>query len=179
MESFTAYHFASDGESLGSRLLEASQLSPRWLAVCSELLADNGPVFECSMGSTLEHYRIKCTAGIVHFSVSNAPALFAAIVPDQPHVQAEAVLTTFATHVGALTPVKQQCPDVASFQRAIAAIPERPAYVVLNWFNAEVPEPDQEAIFQLSLHFAAAYLRWGAVQQAVQGDGPASGGPAP
>ncbi|MGH8524971.1 MAG: hypothetical protein ACREXY_12395, partial [Gammaproteobacteria bacterium] len=105
-------------------------------------------------------------------------ALFAAIVPAYPHVQAEAVLTTFAAHVGALTPVKEQCADVASFQRAIAAVPERPVYVVVNWFNAEIPEPDQEGIFQLSLHFAAAYLRLGAVQQAVQRDGPASGGSA-
>ena len=174
IESFSVHHFAFDGEALGSHSFQVAQLSPRWLGVCSALLEANGPVFDQNMGSTLEHYQLKCTGGICHFSVSSAPALFAAIVPSPNQMQSEAVLSTFAAHVGSFPLVKQQCKNVAAFLHAIAAVSDRPALIVVNWFNAEVQEQDQEAIFQLALHFAAAYLQFGAAQPGAAADGSAA-----
>lgn len=169
VDSFTAHHFAGDGESLGSRDFEIAQLSNRWLEVCTALLADSGPIFDRGMGSTLDRYQIKCTAGIVEFSVAGAPALFAVIVPAAPSEHSAALLNTFIAQVGALA--KELCPDVASFQRALGAVPERPALVVVNWLNAEIPGVDQEAIFQLAIHFAGAYLRWFEVLPFAAADG--------
>jgi hypothetical protein len=175
MDSFATHHFAPDGESLGSGQIEISQLSPRWLVVCASLLGDNGPIFEQSMGSTLERYRIKCTAGICHFSVSGAPSLYAVVIPPGNGVQGAGLLNTFINHIGASQTIQQQCANVSCFQAALAAITDWPAFIVVNWFNSEIPESDQEAIFQLALHFAAAYLQFAAVQPTVQPEVPASG----
>lgn len=154
---------------MGSRKFEVAQLSTRWLDVCTALLTESGPIFDRSMGSMLDHYQIKCTADIVQFSVAGIPALFAAVVPAAPSEQAAALLSTFIVQVGALA--KRVCPDVGSFQRALGAVSGRPALVVVNWLNADIPEADQEAMFQLALHFAGAYLRWVAVQPVTAADG--------
>ncbi len=45
MDTFSLSHYAPDGELLGSANFSIDQLSPRWLAVCGDLLDACGPVF--------------------------------------------------------------------------------------------------------------------------------------
>jgi hypothetical protein len=47
-----------------------------------------------------------------------------------------------------------------AFLSRIETTAERPAFVIVNWLNQRVQEQDSNAIFQLALHFAGAYLKW-------------------
>jgi hypothetical protein len=158
-ETFVVNHFAFDGETLGSTTIGPSELSERWFAVADALLSD-GPVFNRTLGSTLDHYEIKCTAGICEFRVSGAPAFFGILLPQDAEEQNQKLFEVFAAQLRSSRPVKDGSSDTACLLESLASIKVRPACIVINWFNADVAEVDQEAMFQFVYHFAAAYFQW-------------------
>lgn len=158
-KSFVVRHLAFDGEELGTATIDTSELSEKWLAVADNLLND-GPIFTRTLGSTLGHYEIKCTAGICEFLVSGAPAFFVMLLPSDAEDQNQKLFEVFAAQLTSSLPVKEEYSDIEAFLENIASVAERPACVVINWFNAHIAPRDQEAMFQFVCHFAAAYFKW-------------------
>lgn len=155
--TFVVHHFAFDGEKLGTATIDPLELSERWLAVADDLLSD-GPIFSRTLGSTLDHYEIKCTAGIFEFLVSGAPAFFGVLLSSDVEEQNQKLFEVFAAQLSSSLPVKNECSDTACFIESMASIKERPACIVINWFNADVAPRDQEAMFQFVYHLAAGYF---------------------
>ncbi len=144
METFTVTHYAPDGELFGSSALKYSELSTKWLRICTDLIDSYGPIFDQSMGSTLSHYRIKCTAGLCHFSVNGHIVFIGAMLPPSVEPQNIDLLQTLSSQVG----------------RTFSVSPSRPHFLVVDLLEVRVPEGDRHAMFQLSYHLAAAYLLW-------------------
>lgn len=157
-KAFVVHHFAFDGEELGTATIDLSKLAERWLTAADNLL-DGGPIFTRTLGSTLDHYEIKCTAGICEFLVSGAPVFFGILLPSDVEEQNQKLLEVFAAQLSSSVPVKEACCDIAGFLDDIALIKDRPACIVINWFNVDVAPRDQEAMFQFVYHFAAAYFQ--------------------
>ena len=144
MDAFAIACFAPNGELLGSSELQVSELSSKWLGVCTELIEAGGPILDESMGSTLSDYRIKCTAGLCHFTVSGQLLYVAAIFPRSADEQNAQLMRVFTQQLGRTFPV-----DASG-----------PLFLVVNLLKQDVPEADSAAMFQLAYHFAAAYLKW-------------------
>ena len=160
MAAYSVFHYTYDGELLGEKSIQDSELSSKWLAICGDLIATNGPIFKQNLGSTLERFEIKCTAGICHFNVGGAPAFFAAILSVQPDQQSLALLDVFVSHLSSMPLVVDSISNLSAFQAELRAISTRPTFLVVNWLNPDISSQDQEAAFQLALHFAGAYLQW-------------------
>lgn len=144
MDSFTLQHFAFDGEILGSSELKFSQLSEKWLKLCSELLDYHGPVFGTYLGSTLNHFHVKCTAGFCCFSVHNQVLYVAALLSSGSSEQNSKLIGLLSSQFGHTFPITHT----------------EPALLIVNLLNEEISENEQHAMFQLAYHFAAAYFCW-------------------
>jgi hypothetical protein len=155
--SFEVVHFGFDGELLGSSRLAVSDLSAKWLGVCVAMLEQCGPVFSQSMGGTLSHFSIKCTAGLCEFSVRDHVALAGVLLPLSPESQNRQLLQLFASEIDKVTTSPSVEPWAAAATRNLSA---RPLFIVVNWLNTNVNEREAEAIFQLAYHFGAAYFHW-------------------
>jgi hypothetical protein len=149
MDTFSLSHFAPDGKLLGSANFSIDQLSPRWLAVCGDLLDACGPVFSRSMGSTLERFSIECAGPICHFKVGSTVLYSTTLLTDSAATSREQSLAHF----------RRQLAKISLF----AAPRSFPAFLVLDTFAPGIDEQDRDALFQLTYHFAGAYLsRFGA-----------------
>ena len=149
MDTFSLSHYAPDGELLGSAEFSISQLSPRWLSVCGDLLDAYSPVFSRSMGSTLERFSIECAGPICYFKVGGA-VLYSTIL---------LATSAAATREQSLAHFRGQLAQDAS----LAAPEHFPAFLVLDTFAPGIDESDRAALFQLAYHFAGAYFsRFGA-----------------
>ena len=70
--------FAADGELIGVAGRSLSELSPRWLDFCHELLAAQGDTFRCQVPlPPLHHVTLQVTSG-------NGTALVSFAAHDQP-----------------------------------------------------------------------------------------------
>lgn len=146
METFSVVHYAPDGEILGQSDLAIEKLSSRWLSVCHDLIDTGGPVFDRSMGGSLERFSIQCAGAICHFKVNGVVLYSAVMVVDAAAANFQQALSYFAA----------QLDDGAPFDA-----PARfPAVLVLNTFAAGIHESDAAALFQLAYHFAGAYFTW-------------------
>ena len=146
MDEFSLAQYAPDGEILATGNLSVSQLSPRWLDLCSDLLNTYGPVFSRSMRSTLERFSIECAAPICHFKVDGSilyPTVLLVSSAEANHRQAVA---HFVAQLSSDTPF---------------TAPDRfPAFLVLNTFAPGIDENEGAALFQQAYHFAGAYFIW-------------------
>ena len=145
MHTFSVSHYAPDGEQLGSADFAIDQLSPRWLAICGELLDAYGLVFSRSMGSTLERFSIECAGPICYFKIGGT-------------VLYSTVLLVSSAAASCKDSVAHFC---GQFSQDVAiAIPENfPTFLVLDTFANGVEDNDRAALFQLAYHFAGAYFR--------------------
>lgn len=143
MASFTIAHYALDGESLGVATRNSADLSQQWMDVCSQFFDTHGPIFSESMGGTLSRYMVKCTAGMFEFRVAESRVFVGAVLVGRNEEQDRALAKVLALHVKSV--------DVPT---------PRPLFVVVNLLNQEVTQNDQHAMFELAVHFAAAYLVW-------------------
>lgn len=146
MTNFSIVHFAIDGEFLGGAERNTADLSPRWMDVCSQFFNSFGPVFSENMGSTLSRYEVKCSAGMFEFSVSGILAFVGAVLIGKDEARDQALVHFLMSRVGSI--------DMPN---------ERPLFVIVNLLDPNVTETDQGAVFDLALHFAAAYVIWSSV----------------
>lgn len=146
IETFSVVHYAPDGEILGQSDLTIDQLSARWLNVCHDLIDAAGPVFDGSMGSTMERFSIECAGAICRFKVSGVVLFSAVMVTSAAASNSQQTLSWFANqlHPGAPFDVPARFPVV----------------LVLDTFAAGIAESDAAALFQLVYHFAGAYFSW-------------------
>jgi hypothetical protein len=146
MGTFSITQYAPDGEILGQADMTIDQLSTRWLCVCHDLIDAAGPVFDRSMGSTLERFSIECTGAICRFKVNGVVLFSAVMLTSVADAHFQQTLSYFATQLDPASPFE---------------VPARfPAVLVLNTFASGINESDATALFQLVYHFAGAYFSW-------------------
>ena len=146
MEAFLVAHYAPDGEVLGMSDLAANQLSARWLGVCRDLIDAAGPVFDRSLGSTLERFSIECAGPICRFKVNGVLLYSAVLIASGAAANLQQTLSFFSGQLEVGAPFEAP----AYF----------PAFLVLNTLVPGVDESERAALFELAYHFAGAYFSW-------------------
>lgn len=140
------HEYAVDGALLYSGQLARDKLSARWVQLWRDLLDARGPVFACSLGSTLTRFSVDSVPGICHFKVDDTVVYIAAVLPSDT---AENYQTSLGHFAGLLD------------SRAHFHPPERcPAFLVLNLEQADIAAVERDALFELAYHYAGAYLDW-------------------
>ena len=146
MYAFSVAHYAPDGELLGQSDLELDQLSSRWLGICHDLIDAAGPMFERSLGGTLERFSIECAGAICRFKVDGVVLYSAVLVASAAATNLQQTLTYFASQLDPGAPFEVP----AGF----------PAFLVLNTFAPGIDDDDRAALFELAYHFAGAHFSW-------------------
>jgi len=146
MEAFSVAHYAPDGELLGRSDLEVEQLSGLWLGICRDLIDSSGPVFDRSMGGTLERFSIECAGTICRFKANGVVLFSTVLITSAAAANLQQTLSYFAA----------QLDPGATFEAPVRF----PALLVLNTFAPGIDEDDRAALFQLAYHFAAAHFSW-------------------
>ena len=151
--------FAPAGELLGVGRWEVKDLSPRWLSVCSDLLAAHGPVFRTSLGGRLDHIEIGMTiaegVGLGTFYCHGKLGVSAVYLPGQSPGIESGILDMFIGSLRRTDFVREASQSDTPFE-AVRQITERPLHVVVVWPN--VSEDEHELLSEFSTNFAGAFL---------------------
>jgi len=140
----------------GPRLRNVEKLSPKWKGVCRSLIESNGPNFDCSLGQSLSHIRVKLAsngqAGLGMFFVWDELVLSTAYLCGNNANSVE-VLRTFLQSLR-----KSPCArdNVQAFPEN-DQLNDRPLHIVVPW-GASTSANDESVIRELSAHFAAAFF---------------------
>ena len=154
--------FASDGELIGvaGRLL--SELSPRWLGFCNELLASQASTFCCQLPlPPLAHISLQVTssngAALVNLAVHDQPASSGVALTGCDPASDSEVLRMFVDSMRGVQFVQQATSTPTPFE-SVFGIVQRPLYVVIPWGNPQISNADQQLVQELENHLAAALL---------------------
>ena len=147
MPDYFVAPFAPDGEPIGvaGRLL--SELSPKWLGFCHELLASKGEAFRCAIPlPPLQHITLQVTAGsgtaLVSFLVNDQPASSAVALTGQDPAAEADVLRMFVDSMRRVPLVQQTAATGKPFE-SLFTLAVRPVYVVVLWANPRISREHQ------------------------------------
>jgi hypothetical protein len=154
--------FAIDGECMGVGGQFISELSPRWLTFCRQMLNHRGPVFRCTIPlPPLAHIGLQFTsqthAALVSFTVHSHPATSAVALRGTNLVAEAEVLKMFVDSLRRVPVVQQAAASRDPFGTAFGLV-QRPIYIVVPWANPEISEADQNLVRELNNHTAATFL---------------------
>ena len=138
-DAFHVAAFAPDGELQGTGVWQLSQLSPRWLAVCGNLLRQ-GNVFHASPGGALAHLSIRLTSsggtGLGMFFVYENLAASTAYFRGE-NSEAEAQMLDLLLTSLRITPLVRLAASSAAPFEALRTLSQRPLHVVVAWGSSE------------------------------------------
>ena len=159
-DAFSIAAFAPDGELQGTGVWRLSQLSPRWLAVCADLLR-KGDAFHAPLSGALSHLSVKLTsgngAGLGMFFVNENLATSTAYFRGE-NSKAEAQVLDMLLDSLRSTPLVRVATSSSRPFEAFRTLSQRPLNVVVPWGSSEISEADHRLVRELSNHFAGAYL---------------------
>ena len=150
--------FYPDGNAPETADYPIARLSAKWLKVCADLLADSGPVFVRNMGSTLSQFDIRMGGPVGELLIHGKRAFEFAISRGNFSTQDIATIDHFTTVY------RKACSAAGSSicEKSLAAIRDsasKPSLLLFDYSDVDASS-DKEAIMQLGLHLAAAYLRY-------------------
>jgi hypothetical protein len=158
---FYAAPFASDGELVGVGQWRLTDLSPRWLEFCRQLLANEGEKFRTALPGPLSRLHLNFTSAegtaLVTFSVGAQIAASAVYLRGENANTEQEVLAMFVDSLRR-TAIVEQCQAGRDPFRVAFALKERPLHVVVAWGNPAVNEEDSGLVTELGNHMAAAFL---------------------
>lgn len=161
VDSFYVAPFAIVGKPLGVGRWRLSDLSPKWLGVCDDMLRDLGPRFRTSPGRRLRHIEVKLTsvngAALATFYARGAVAAMTACLRGQvPRAESE-VVRMFVDSLRRVPAIRQDQTSPSPFER-MTELRERPLQIVVPWPAPGVSDADHDVVQEFAVHFAAAYL---------------------
>jgi hypothetical protein len=162
--NFCGAAFAADGELLGTRTRPISELSPKWLKICDELIEFHGPVFKTSLGQNLSHIGVSVTSASgaalctfsVHGSVTLTTAYFLGMFPSaESELQAVMLASLRNTHL-----VQAAAESDKPFE-SLLGLQQRPLCVFVFWAPDGVSEQDNDLVREFGEHLAGAFFMRG------------------
>jgi len=169
-DGFAVRIFYADGGPPESGERRISDLSPKWMAICDDLLAGYGPVMKHNMGSTLSHFDIAMAGPMVELLAFGQTCFRLAISLGSGSEQDRATVSQFRGLWTGLVQSAGNTVDTAAMRLLDGAATERCVLVL----DACQPADDGQklALAQLGEHLAAAYFKYCAASgSAVSGGG--------
>jgi hypothetical protein len=156
---FLVAPFGLDGESVGVGAWHISMLSPEWLAICAEQL--RGKRTELSWGGKLPGIKVKLTCAsdtaIGTIYVNNQVASSLLLLSGQSASAESAVAQMFVNSLRRMMHSRAH-PSASTLFEGVLNLKERPLLIVVPWPEAGISADVQEAVRELGLHVAGAFL---------------------
>ena len=159
---FVILPFSPDGDPVGRGIWRSSQLSPKWLAICEDVLLKRGMIFDAAWQDDLSHIRTKFTSAsgaavvsfFAHHAIASSLLLLSGISP-----QAEREISgMFVESLRRTNAVTAAGTGVQPFSQ-INSITDRPLMVVIPWPSDGVSATDHDLVRELGVHLAAAFFK--------------------
>jgi hypothetical protein len=158
MLGYTIASYTPDGFFVGKGEWDLSRLSEKWLTICKDIISRHGPVFQHNMGAALSYLDIAFMAGIGHFFVDGRPAFSLALLSGETVEQDENILTEFVQYLREDENVMDRCPDIDGFVESVKSHNDRPLCISVIWSDPVIDDKKYDAVMELGIHFAGAYL---------------------
>ncbi|WP_442484500.1 hypothetical protein [Aeoliella sp. SH292] len=158
---FTIAPFAIDGELMGVGAWDENLKSDLIVHLCSELLDDEGPVFQKSLDGEfggIELQFASCNgAAIATFCVGSTVASSAMFLSGQSNEVDRQVTTLFTNSIRSSSQRIVGSLRSDAFE-AISELSEFPLLIVVPWGNELIDDAQYAHIQELCLHLAAVYF---------------------
>ena len=162
-EVFAIQIFYADGGPPESGERRISDLSPKWMSICDDLIASYGPVMKHNMGSTLSHFDIAMAGPMVQLLAYGQTCFRIAISLGTGSEQDRATVLQFREIWTRLVESAGNTVDPAAMRVLDQAASER---CVLVLDALQPVDADQKlALLQLGEHLAGAYFKYGAASE--------------
>jgi hypothetical protein len=156
-EVFAIHVFYADGGPPKSGERRISDLSPKWIGICDDLLRYHGPVMRHNMGSSLSHFDMM--GGPVVELLSFGQTCFRlAISLGTGSEQDRAAVSQFRGIWTRLVESGGAVVDLAAIRVLDSAATEQ-CVLVLDWAQP-VDGDEQAALAQLGQHLAGSYFKY-------------------
>ena len=158
-ETFAIHIFYPDGGPPESAEKKISELSPKWLGVCADLLAHYGPVMNHNMGGTLPHFDIRMGGPTVHLMAHKHLCYQLAISRGSGSEQDRAAVSQLEVLLEKAVEIAGKAVDRA----AIAVLDEAPctpSVLIFDMCERAVDEDQKHALAELGVHLAGAYYQY-------------------
>jgi hypothetical protein len=166
-DTFAIHIFYPDGDPPESGEKKISELSPKWLGICADLLAHYGPVMTHNMGSTLSHLAIKMGGPTVHLLAYDHVCYQLAISRGSGSKQDRAAVSQFRILLEKAVEIAGKTVDPAAIA-VLDAAPGTPSVLIFDMCQPAVDEPQKHALADLGVHLAGAYYQYRAAE--TEGD---------
>jgi hypothetical protein len=158
---FDSALFAPDGELLGVQTCVVSELSQKWLVICRSVIDSFGDSFQYQFKDNLSHLKMNLTSagsgGLGSFYVHDNIVLSTAYLRGFEPSAEDEMLEMFIASLRRVDLVQKLQSDKPPFEEMFN-LKQRPLQVVVIWGNTRVSDEDQDLAFELSDHFAGAFL---------------------
>jgi hypothetical protein len=163
-EVFTVHIFYPDGGPPESGERRISNLSPKWMGICSEMLAHYGPVMKHNMGNALAHFDIAMAGPMVELLAFGQMCFRLAISLGSSSEQDRATVLQFRqiwTRLvegagNTIHPEAMRVLNEAAMEQSV---------LVLDTCQPAVDDDQKVALAQLGEHLAGAYIKYCATQE--------------
>ena len=158
-EVFTVHIFYPDGDPPDSGERRISDLSQKWMGICSGLLTHYGPVMKHNMGSTLAHFDIAMAGPIVELLAFDQMCFRLAISLGSSSEQDRATVLQFREIWTRLVESAGKTVEPAAMRILDQAATEQ-SVLVLDTCLPAVDDDQKVALAQLGEHLAGAYIKY-------------------
>jgi hypothetical protein len=148
-----------DGSPSESGSIEWSALSPKWLAICGELLSHFGPVFHHKMGAELSAFDIQLGGPVGQLLAQGHCAFHFAISLGAANGQDKATVAHFE-HLYAAACNSAGYPPLPACTEAIRSSVVEPTLLLFDPCDPQIDQDDRAVAVELTFHLAGAYIRW-------------------
>lgn len=157
--SFETLIFYPDGKEPEVSHIDPATLSPKWSAICTDILAKRGPVFKHNMGSTLAHFEIEMAGPVGRLLVHNTRCFDFWITRAPQSEQDRATIRHFAQFLHTAWEASG-APLTTATLESLERLGSRNGLIFFDYCRPEI-EPDQKAgIAQLGFHLAHSYFEY-------------------
>jgi hypothetical protein len=137
----------------------ASDLSERWLLVCSDILQNLGPVFRRDMGSTLAHFEIE-VGGPVGALYAYKQLCFSFAVSSGLGTEQDLGAVSWFRDLYTKSCASLSATPVCEALEAIEVSRAAPSILLLDHIQTDVPDEQKGALLELGHHFGVSLLRY-------------------
>ncbi len=166
-DTFALHIFYPDGGPPDSAEKKISELSPKWLGICADLLAHYGPVMNHNMGNALSHFDVRMGGPTVHLLAFEHLCYQVAISRGSGSEQDRAAVSQFKTLLEKAVEIAGKVVD-----RAVIAVLDEASCtqsaLVFDMCQPAVDENQKHALADLGVHLAGAYYQYSASE--TEGD---------
>jgi hypothetical protein len=156
---FESLIFFPDGKEPVVSQIDPATLSPKWSAICADILDQLGPVFKYNMGSTLSHFDIEMAGPFGRLIVHDTRCFDFWIIRAPQSEQDRSTVQHFTEFLHSACKIPGSLPTAATLD-SLRQLESTSGLIFFDYCQPEIDENQKDAIAQLGVHLGHAYLEY-------------------